>query len=61
MSLASFYLHKVDQCTRLADDAEPCERARYVSERQEWLRILAQEIDTDTVRLETVLALLSLS
>jgi hypothetical protein len=58
MSLACFYLHKIDQCARLADDTEPCERDRLVTERQEWLRVLAREIDTDPVRLETVLALL---
>ena len=56
MSLGSFYLHKVDQCARLADDAaEPCERARLVSERQAWLRILAGEIGTDATRLEAAL------
>lgn len=58
MSLATFYLHKVDQCARLADDAEPCERDHFISERQAWLDILAREIGTDAVRLETVLALL---
>lgn len=56
MSLAPFYLHKVDQCARLANDAaEPCERDRFISERQEWLRILAGEIGTDAERLEAVL------
>jgi hypothetical protein len=59
MPLASFYLHKVDQSARLADNAaEPCERASLVSERQAWLRILAGEISTDAMRLEAVLALL---
>lgn len=59
MSLAAFYLHKVDQCARLADDAEPCERDHFISERQEWLDILAQEIGTDAVHLETALALIA--
>jgi hypothetical protein len=57
MSLAAWYLHNVDQCARLADDAEPCE-CRFVSERQVWLGILAREIGADVVRLEAVLALL---
>ena len=56
MSLASCYLHKIDQCARLADDAEPCERDGFVTERQTWLRILAGEIGADVVSLETVLA-----
>jgi hypothetical protein len=58
MSLACFYLHKIDQCAQLADGTEPRERDRLLTERQEWLRVLAREIDTDPVRLEAVLALL---
>ena len=59
MSLASFYLDKFDQCARLADDAaEPCERDRFISQRQVWLRVLAGEIGADAERLEAVLALL---
>jgi hypothetical protein len=57
MSLAAWYLHKIDQCARVADNADPCDRDRFVSERLEWLRILAREIGTDAVGLETVLAL----
>ena len=61
MSLASFYLHKLEQCARLAHGAaEPCERDRFISERQAWLQILAGVIGTDPVRLEAALALLPL-
>lgn len=58
MSLAAFYLHKVDQCAHLAEEAEPCERRRFVSERHAWLQILAGEIGADAERLEAALALL---
>jgi hypothetical protein len=59
MSLVSFYLHKVDQCARIADDAtDPCDRARFVAERYEWLRVLAEEIGADAGVLEATIALL---
>jgi hypothetical protein len=58
MSMASFYLQKVDQCARLADDAEPRERARFRSERYAWLRSLAREIGADDAILEAAIALL---
>jgi hypothetical protein len=59
MSLAAFYLHKVDECVRLADDArDPCDHDRFVSERCEWLRVLADEIGADVGVVEATIALL---
>jgi hypothetical protein len=59
MSLAAWYLHKVDQCARLADDAaDPCGHDRFVSERSEWLRVLADEMGADVGVLEATIALL---
>jgi hypothetical protein len=60
MSLAAWYLHKVDQCARLADAArDPCDHDRFVSERCEWLQVLADEIGADVGVLEATIALLS--
>jgi len=57
MSLAAWYLHKVDQCARLADDAmDPRDHARFVSERHDWLRFLAVEIGADVGVLEAAIA-----
>ena len=59
MSLAAWYLHKVEQCASLADDAmDPCDRAGFVSERNEWLQVLAGEIGADVVALKATIALL---
>ena len=59
MSLASWYLYKVDQCGRLADDATDArDLEHFASERCEWLRLLAEEIDADVEVLEAALALL---
>jgi hypothetical protein len=57
MSLAAWYLHKVDQCLRLTDDAaEALDVARFTSERSEWLRLLAEEIGADVAVLEAAIA-----
>jgi len=58
MTVAAFYLHKVDECARLAEDAEPGQRWRFESERQEWLHILAGEIGADAAALEAAITLL---
>jgi hypothetical protein len=51
--------HKIDQCARRADDAaDPRDRARFVSERRQWLRILADDIGADVSVLEATIALL---
>jgi hypothetical protein len=56
---AAWYLQKADQCARLADEAtDPCDRDRFVSERSEWLRALADEIGADVKLLEITIALL---
>jgi hypothetical protein len=58
MSLAAWYLHKVDMYPRLAEgSAEPGVRCRYESEREVWLQILAKEIGADAVDLEAVIAM----
>jgi hypothetical protein len=42
MSMASWYLHKADQCGKLAKDAtHPDCRARYETEHSLWLAIAA--------------------
>ena len=57
--LAVWYLHKVDQCARLAEAAtDPRNRSRYISECREWLQILAQEIGVDVELLEAKLLLM---
>jgi hypothetical protein len=59
MSLAAWYLHKVDQCARLASDVtEPRERARFKAERRSWLQILAKEIEADEGTLRAVAAMM---
>ena len=52
MSLAAWYLHKADQCARLAKDAiEPRKRSDFENERKLWLQIAEQiEMDEDEVR-----------
>src|SRR3954470_24397631 len=58
MSLAAWYLHKVDQSARLADDAaEPAVRWRHEWEREAWRQILAKEIGADVVDVEAVIAM----
>jgi hypothetical protein len=58
MSLPAWYLHKVDQCARLAENAaEPSHRRRFESKRKAWLRILADEIRADEATMRAVLAL----
>jgi hypothetical protein len=43
MSLLDWYLHKADQCARLAKEArEAGDRARFESERRTWLEVAAQ-------------------
>ena len=50
MSLAAWYLHKADQCARLAKDAiEPRKRSDFENERKLWLQI-AEQIEMDEVR-----------
>jgi hypothetical protein len=50
MSLAAWYLHKADQCARLAKDAtEPRKRSDFETERKLWLQI-AEQIERDEVR-----------
>ena len=57
MRLAAWYLHKVDECARLAGDAtDPREHTRFVSERHHWPRILADEIGTNVGLLEAAIA-----
>ena len=47
MSLAAWYYHKADQCTRLAKDAiEPSKRSEFKAERKLWLQI-AKQIEMD--------------
>ena len=56
MSLAAWYLHKVDQYARLAEDAaEPSQRCRFESERRFWLQILAETIQVDNEALEATI------
>lgn len=56
MSLAAWYLHKVDQCARLAEEAsEPSQRCRFESERRFWLQILAEKIRVDEKTLEAAI------
>ena len=58
MSIAAWYLQKMDQCARLAKEtSEPRERSRFESERTVWLQLLAQEIGMDEPALENVVAL----
>jgi hypothetical protein len=58
MSLAAWYLHKVDQCARRARDAaEPSERCRFESERKGWLLVLSEETGAEAVNLEIAIAL----
>lgn len=60
MSFAAWYLHKVNQCARLADDAtDASDLERFASERSEWLRLLAEEIGADVRLVEDAVALLS--
>jgi hypothetical protein len=50
MSLAAWYLHKADQCARLAKNAiEPRKRFDLETERKLWLQI-AEQIEMDEVR-----------
>jgi hypothetical protein len=45
MSLAAWYLHKADQCARLAKDAtEPRKRSDFETERKLWLQIIWGEL-----------------
>ena len=49
MSLAAWYLHKADQCARLANEAvEPRKRSDFEIERKLWLQI-ADQIERDEV------------
>jgi hypothetical protein len=60
MSLAAWYLHKIDQSARLAEDAaDPGQRSCFESERKFWVQILAEKMQVDEVTLEAVLALMS--
>jgi len=57
MSLVVWYFHKVDQCTRLANEAaEPRLRAKFLSERHSWLQALAGEVETDEAILDATIA-----
>ena len=57
MRLAAFYLHKVDECARLAGDARDArDQSRFISERRHWLQFLADEIGTDVGLPEAVIA-----
>jgi hypothetical protein len=48
MPLASWYLHKADQCTRMAKDAtDPHRRASYKEEQKLWLIILAEHLEVE--------------
>jgi hypothetical protein len=59
---AAWYLWKVDQCARLAEQAtDPCERARYISDRRLWLQILAAEIGADEAAVEAAIALVPMA
>jgi len=50
MSFAAWYLHKADQCARLAKDAtEPRKRSDFETEIKLWLQI-AEQIEMDEVR-----------
>ena len=50
MSLASFYLHKADQCAQMAKNArDPRTRSDLETERALWLQIAAR-IDIDEAR-----------
>ena len=58
MRVAAWYLHKVDQCARLADDACKARiRSKFTSERHAWLQILAAEIEADAATLGAVIEL----
>jgi hypothetical protein len=58
MSLSAWYLHKVIQYARLAKDAaSPSERCRLESERDEWLRFLAEEIGAESATLDIAITL----
>jgi len=49
MSLAAWYLHKADQCARLAKDAIEPRKRDFETERKLWLQI-AEQIQMDEVR-----------
>jgi hypothetical protein len=50
MSLTAWYLHKADQCARLAKDAiDPRKRSSFEAKRTFWLQI-AEQIERDEVR-----------
>jgi hypothetical protein len=43
MSLTGWYLHKAEQCERLAKETDdPRRRAQYKEEKKRWLEIAAQ-------------------
>jgi hypothetical protein len=49
MSLAAWYLHKADQCARLAKDTtDPRKRSDFETEGKLWLQI-AEQIEMDEV------------
>jgi hypothetical protein len=58
MALSAWYLHKVIQCARLAEDAfSTSEMLRLISEREQWLQVLVEELGTDSATLEIAIAL----
>ena len=49
MSLAAWYLHKADQCARLAKDAiEPRKRSDFETEGKLWVA-MAEQVEMDEV------------
>jgi hypothetical protein len=51
MSLTEWYVHKADQCARLAKAAIDARvRADFEAERELWLQIAAEEIARDEIR-----------
>jgi hypothetical protein len=58
MSLSAWYVHKVIQCSRLAEAAtSPSERRWFESEREGWRQVLAEEIGAEAATLEIAMAL----
>jgi hypothetical protein len=53
MSFILWYLHKVNQCARLAKEAgDPGERSQFETERQLWLQVAEAEQNRESISLE---------
>jgi len=53
MSFILWYLHKANQCARLAKEAfDPGERSQFETERQQWLQIAEAEQNSESISLK---------